>query len=129
MKYIINYMLFMVICAVISVCFRYVTEPLNGKGSVVGDPTTTDYWGIWASLSPNGTDYTVPEEETTIDTLAYTKQANVIGISYSRLNDIVTNPRINHYTSNNFTVRATTLPGNTMVSTQSPLFHYLHLKM
>jgi hypothetical protein len=129
MKYIINYILFMVICAVISVCFRYATEPLNSKGSVVGDPTTTDYWGIWASLSPKGTDYTVPKEETTIDTLVYTKQDNEMGINYSRLNDIVTNPRINHYTSNNLTIRTMALPGNTAISSQIPLFHYLHLKM
>jgi len=120
MKYIINYMLFMAVCAVVSVCFRYVTASPNGKGSVVSDPTITNYWGIQAFLSPGGMIHTGQKEETTINASTYPKQNSRLALNYSYLN---TSSRITHYNNNNLVVRATTLSDDTEVLFQAALFY------
>jgi len=57
MKYIINYVLFMAICAVISLFYKNdVHSPskhsLKTSHNIISDSTNTDYWGLQADLLP-----------------------------------------------------------------------------
>ena len=57
MKYIINYVLFMAICAVISLFYKNdVHSPskhsLKTSHNIISDSTNTDYWGLQTDLLP-----------------------------------------------------------------------------
>ncbi|SDR95912.1 hypothetical protein SAMN05216490_0275 [Mucilaginibacter mallensis] len=57
MKYIINYVLFMAVCAVISPFFKNnvhssSSHPFKDSHNMISSTTHTDYWGLRTNLSP-----------------------------------------------------------------------------
>lgn len=60
-KYVINYVLCMAICAVISSFFKNDAHPssprtLKSSHNMIGDSISTDYWGLQTDLLPAVTD-------------------------------------------------------------------------
>jgi len=68
MKYIINYVLFMAFCAVISLFYKNDVHssslhPIKTSHNIISDTTNTDYWGLQTNVLPAfNTDDHLPAE-------------------------------------------------------------------